>query len=82
MAQSAFEITPDDVESVLHSHTHRIINARGLSIDALAADVFTDLDTARVEQAALSNSTNFDEQVSGAYGEIKVILVELGVLEF
>lgn len=40
MLQTAFAITPDDVESVLHSHTHRIIKARGLSIDALAADVF------------------------------------------
>lgn len=82
MAQSAFEITPDDVESVLHSHTNRIINARGLSIDALAAEVFIDVDTARVEKAAQSNLNNFDEQVSGAYGEIKDILVELGVLEF
>lgn len=82
MAQTAFAITPDDVESVLHSHTHRIINARGLSIDALAVNVFDEVDAARVEKAALDSSTNFDDQVNGAYGEIKDILVELGVLEF
>ena len=36
----------------------------------------------RVEKSALASGTNLDEQVSGAYGEIKDILVELGVLEF
>lgn len=82
MSHTAFAITPDDVESVLHSHTHRIINARGLSIDALATDVFDEVDPARVEKAALNSSTDFDEQVSGAYSEIKGILVEIGVLEF
>lgn len=81
MAHTAFEVTPNDVESVLHSHTHRIVNARGLSIDALAADVFDEVDTARVEKAALA-STDFDEQVKGAYSELKDVLVELGILEF
>ncbi|NVL49887.1 hypothetical protein F2S72_09055 [Pseudomonas syringae pv. actinidiae] len=82
MTSTAFAITADDVESVLHDHTRRIINSRGLSIDALAAEVFGEIDEARVEKAALNTSTNFDEQVSGAYSEIKDILVEIGVLEF
>lgn len=82
MAQTAFETTPNDVESVLHMYTHRIINSRGLSIDGLAVDVFDEVDTARVEKAALDSSTDFDEQVKGAYSELKDILVELGVLEF
>ena len=82
MAHTAFAITADDVESVLHSHTNRIINAQGLSIDALASDVFDEVDKGRVEKSALASGTNLDEQVSGAYGEIKDILVELGVLEF
>lgn len=81
MINTAFEITVDDVESVLHSYTKRIINARGLSIDALAADVFGEVDGGRVEKAALKASTDFDIQVSAAYEEIKVILVEVGVLE-
>lgn len=82
MAQTAFAVTQDDVESVLHSYTNRIINARGLSIDALAAEVFSEVDTARVEKAALDSSTDFDAQVRGAYEEIKEILVEICILEF
>lgn len=80
MPHSAFAITTDDVESVLHTHTKRIINARGLSINALAADLFAEVDAGRVEKAALDTSTDFDQKVSGAYAEIKDILVELGVL--
>lgn len=81
MEHTTFEFTHNDVESVLHSYTHRIINARGLSIDSLATELFGELDASRVENAALA-STEFDEQVNGAYEEIKDILVEVGVLEF
>lgn len=82
MTNTAFQITQDDVESVLHSYTKRIINSRGMSIYDLAADVFGEIDLGRVEKAAVKSSTDFDAQVSAAYEEIKGILVEVGVLEF
>lgn len=82
MASTAFEITPDDVESVLHSYTPRMINTRGMPIAELAADLFDEIDAERVQKSALNTSTDLAEQVTGAYAEIKDILVEIGVLEF
>jgi hypothetical protein len=82
MTSTSFQITPADIESVLHSYTLRMINTRGLSIAPLAEELFDEIDAERVQKAALKSSTDFNEQVSGAYSEIKDILCELGVLEF
>lgn len=82
MANVAFQLTADDVESVLHSYTARLINTQGLSIIDLSAELFAEIDHARIEKAALKASTDPDEQATAALAEIKTNLVELGVLEF
>lgn len=82
MANVAFQLTADDVESVLHSYTARLINTQGLSIIDLSAELFDEIDHARIEKAALNASTDPDEQATAALAEIKTNLVELGVLEF
>ncbi|MCF5381991.1 hypothetical protein GIW05_00445 [Pseudomonas syringae] len=82
MICTAFQVTEDDVESVLHSYTLRIANSRGMSIAALASEVFHEIDAKRVEKAALNSSGDLVEQANGALAEIKDILCEIGVLEF
>lgn len=82
MANVAFQLTANDVESVLHSYTARLINTQGLSIIDLSAELFDEIDHARIEKAALKASNDPDEQATAALAEIKTNLVELGVLEF
>lgn len=82
MTRTAFQVTEDDVESVLHSYTLRIANSRGMSIAALAAEVFHEIDAERVENAALNASGDVVQQANDALAEIKDILCEMGVLEF
>lgn len=82
MTCTAFQITQDDVENVLQSHSLRVINQSGQSFSSLAAELIDEIDANRVEKAALNSSPDLDEQTAAAHSEIKDILCELGVLEF
>lgn len=82
MASSAFQVTADDVECVLHSYSSRLINTHGLSIVDLSAELVDEIDHDRIEKAALNASTDLDEQTNAALEELKDNLVDLGVLEF
>lgn len=82
MVYTAFQISTDDVESVLHSYTHRLINTHGLSILELTAELYDQIDHGRIEKAALAAEPNMEAQANAALQEIKDNLVDLGVLEF
>lgn len=82
MACTAFQITEDDIESVLHDYSLRVTDTQGKSFATMAAELIGEIDHARVEKAALDSGCDLDEQTAGADKEIKKILVELGVLEF
>jgi hypothetical protein len=82
MSGTAFQILSDDIESVLHNYTHRLINTRGLGILDLSVELLDEIDHNRIEKAALAASNDLDEQTNAAMAEIKANLVDLGVLEF
>lgn len=82
MACTAFAITEEDIENVLQAYSLRVTDTQGKSFETMAAELLGEIDHARVEQAALDSGVDFGEQTTGAYGEIKNILVEIGVLEF
>ena len=79
---TAFEITPEDVEAVLHSYTHRVMNTQGLSYEALSEELINEIDHGRVEKAALKGGCDLDSQTQAAHDEIHAILVEMQVIEF
>lgn len=81
-AGTAFQITEDDIENVLHSHSLRVTNTHGKSFETMAAELLGEIDLARVEKAALKAGCDLDQQAQAALDEIKTILVEMGVLEF
>ncbi len=81
-AHFAFQITEEDVESVLHDYSLRISNSRGASFAAMAAELLPDLDHARIERAALEGGCDLDAQTRSALGAIHQQLVEAGVIEF
>lgn len=78
----AFQITEEDVENVLSAYGLRVVDSKGKSFEALAAELVGEIDCARVEEAALNSGVTLEEQTQGAFEEIKDILVEMGVLEF
>jgi hypothetical protein len=82
MACTAFQISEDDIEQVLHEHGLRVVNSHGKSFEAMAGELFSELDHERVEKAALDSGCDIDTQTAGALVEIKTMLVEMGVLEF
>jgi hypothetical protein len=82
MVCTAYQITADDVENVLHAYSLRVTNTHGKSFETMAAELVDEIDHDRVEKAALNSGCDLEEQTTGAYDEIKKILVELGVLEF
>lgn len=79
---TAFQITEEDIESVLHQYALRVANSRGLSFAAMAEELLYEIDEQRVEKAALKAGTDLDTQTAAAMEEIHAILVEQGVLEF
>jgi len=81
-ATTAFEVTAEDVERVLHDYALRVNNPAGQSFTDLAAEILTKIDRSRIEKAALDSGCELEEQTLGAQKEIKTILVETGVLEF
>lgn len=79
----AFEISEDDVANVLRQNAVQVADAGGRSFDQLAEKIFDDWDGGdirRIEAAALSGD-DLDEQTDAAYAEIRVILVEQGILK-
>lgn len=80
MVGMAFGISQDDVEQVLRDNAPRLANPAGKSLEALAAEIFDDIDAAAVERAALDGGTEMDEQTDAAHEEIARQLEEAGVL--
>lgn len=78
----AYEISADDIENVLQQYSLRVTDTQGKSFATMAAELIDEIDEARVEEAALKSGDELDAQTTGAYDEIKKILIELGVLEF
>lgn len=79
---TAFGITETDIENVLRDYSMRVTDTKGLSFEAMAAELITEIDHDRVAAAALKAGCDMEEQTKGAYQEIRRILVELDVLEF
>ena len=78
---TAFQISEEDIENVLHEYWARVSNSRGQSFEQMASELFNEIDHGRVEKAALDSGIDLDVQTNGALKEIKAILVEKGVLE-
>lgn len=84
MTFAAFEITQEDVETVLRNHLENVVNPEGKPLEAVAQTLLDQgaIDFARAEKAALDSSCDLDEQTQGAHDEIKDMLVEIGALAF
>jgi len=70
----AFEITVEDVETVLETHFKSEI--KGFNIHEVAKSIFEYIDTDAVEQAALNSGVDMDDQIDGALEEIRSQIVE------
>lgn len=80
MACTAFQISEDDIETVLRRHSLRVSDTQGKSFSEIAEKLIYDIDHERVELAAMSASCKLEEQTEAAHEEIKIICLELGVL--
>lgn len=80
MVCTAFQVTEEDIEHVLLNYSQHLINTQGKSFKTLASELI--IDRARIERAALIAGCDLDEQTTGAYDEIKKLLIEMGLLEF
>jgi hypothetical protein len=78
MNSLAFEVTVEDVVTVLRSNRGSFMSTEGKSTEAVARESFEDLDFDLVVQAALFGD-DMDEQVDFAYDEIARQLIEMGV---
>ncbi len=76
----AFEITPEDIEAVLHANLPQVV-FDGRSVDEMAADLIDELDAERIEQAALRSGCDLNDQTQGAHDEIAALLREMGVID-
>lgn len=81
MLVMAFEITEDDICSVLRQNWALVGNTKGLAFEAMATELLGRLDHDRIASAALKGGVDLDDQVSAAHAEIRAILVEQGVLK-
>jgi hypothetical protein len=80
MANSAYEVTEEDVANVLHSNNLAVANSNGVSFECMATAVFGELNLDLIEEAALFGDT-LDEQTDFGNDEIARQLREMGVLE-
>lgn len=81
---AAFGISEEDITHVLRQNAVHVANTNGVSFAALGEQIFatwTDKEFDRVAMAALVGGVELDDQTMTAYGEIRTILVEQGVLE-
>lgn len=79
-APTAFGITEEDVESVLRAHSLQVANTNGASFESMAAGIFSSLNQAEIEKAAL-HGNDLDQQTVYAHQDIARQLRQLGVLE-
>lgn len=77
---TAFQISPDDVVTVLRRRSLHVADTRGRRFEDMAEEIIDDLDTDRIEFTALRASTDLDEQTDAALEEIERQLIDLGVL--
>ena len=77
---TAYEVTVEDVESVLRSNSLAVANTNGKSFESMANELHGDLDFDLIERAALAGD-DLDEQTDYANDEIARQLREMGVLE-
>lgn len=79
----AFELSEDDVANVLQQNAAQVANSGGRTFAQLAEEIFDNWDAGdigRIEAAALTGD-DLDDQTDAAYAEIRVILVEQGILK-
>lgn len=82
---NAFEVSEDDIETVLSQNAAQVANTSGRSFEQMAVEIHDgwlgggELD--RIAGAALDGGTEMDEQTDAAHAEIRSILVEQGVLK-
>ncbi|CAE6795638.1 hypothetical protein R70006_05060 [Paraburkholderia domus] len=74
------QITADDVLEVLRKHSLQVANAAGRPFDAIAEELFDDLDFYRLERAALLAGDQPSAQSTAIREDIADQLVEHGVL--
>ena len=74
-------VTVADLEGVLRTNALQVANTSGAAFDVMAAEIFDDLDLARVEQAAVLAGGNAERQAEAAREAIADQLVEQGVLK-
>lgn len=80
----AFEVTAEDIETVLRDHQFRLETKHGEPFGVLAEQIFNELsdaDFAQIEKAALDSGTDLDEQTTGAHQEIALLLEREGWLK-
>lgn len=84
----AFEITEDDIDTVLHQNSLKVANSRGMDFCDLAIEIFANLteeEHDRIANAAMAGDTGEDDdlmaQTDAAHAEIRVLLVELNILK-
>lgn len=82
MNSNAFQVTAADISNVLAEYSLRVTDTQGKSFETIADELIDEIDHESVESAAIASGTEIDEQVQGAFNEIKKILVEMSVLEF
>ena len=81
---NAFEVTSEDVLNVLEANAVNVANTEGKPFDVMAEEIFagfTGSETDRIARAALDSGVDLDAQTSGAYDEIRGILIEEGILK-
>lgn len=76
----AFEITVDDVLSVLSKNANRVKTGQKRDLIEIANTAFSELDMHKIERASLAHATDLDEQTEDAHVEIERQLVEAGVM--
>lgn len=88
----AFGITEEDVETVMQNNAVHVANSQGLSFEVMASTIFGDWSSDihdRIASAALAADAEpgaDDEEIlmtqtDAAHAEIRIILVEQGILK-
>lgn len=79
-----FEVSDEDVWTVLEANALQVANSNGLSFSALAEVVhagLTEAERAAVEKAALNGGMDLESQTEAAHEKLREVLVLNGVLK-
>jgi predicted small metal-binding protein len=80
-----FEITAEDIETVLRQNAVHVADSKGIPFSAYAEVIFDEMtseDFTCIENAALASGEDLiEEQLPAAYAALRVMLVEQGVLK-